>query len=145
MKLESPAFANGGVLPEKYGCNGEGISPPLEISGAPNGTKAFALVLDDPDSPSHKFVHWVAWNIPKNSTSIPEGASPGTSGKNSFGRGGYGAPCPPPGPAHSYRFTVYALDATLDLSSGATKEQLDAAMHGRILAQAELRGKYGGG
>jgi Raf kinase inhibitor-like YbhB/YbcL family protein len=149
MKLESPAFANGGNIPLKYGCEGEGVSPPLEIRDAPNGTKSFALVLDDPDSPSHKFVHWVAFNISPGTgvspgtISIPEGTSPGTSGKNSFGRMGYGGPCPPPGPAHNYRFRVYALNATLNLPAGATKEQLDAAMRGHILGQAELRGMYG--
>lgn len=145
MKLESPAFENGGTIPEKYGCNGEDISPELRISGAPNGTKGFALVLDDPDSPSGKFVHWVSWNIPAGTTSIAEGVSPGTSGKNSFGRSGYGGPCPPPGPAHNYLFRIYALNAMLNISAGSTKEQLDAAMQGHILAQAELRGKYGRG
>ncbi|MFA5412662.1 MAG: YbhB/YbcL family Raf kinase inhibitor-like protein [Candidatus Micrarchaeia archaeon] len=145
MKLESPAFANGGNIPLKYGCDGQDVSPALRISAAPNGTKSFALVLDDPDSPSGKFVHWVLWNIPAGTTSIAEGASPGTSGKNNFGRSGYGGPCPPPGPAHNYRFTVYALDSMLNLSAGSTKEQLDAAMQGHILGQAELRGRYGRG
>jgi len=152
MKLESPAFSDGGAIPLKYGCDGEGVSPPLKISGAPNGTKSFALVLDDPDSPSGKFVHWVAFNVfpgtgagvSTETTSIPEGTSPGTSGKNSFGRMGYGGPCPPPGPAHNYRFRVYALNSTLNLPAGSTREQLDAAMRGHILAQAELKGKYGG-
>ncbi|MEW5996034.1 MAG: YbhB/YbcL family Raf kinase inhibitor-like protein [Candidatus Micrarchaeota archaeon] len=143
MRLESPAFENGGTMPEKYSCDGEDVSPELRLNGVPNGTNSLALVMDDPDAPTGTFVHWVAWNIPSGIRTVPEDSSPGVDGTNDFGRTGYGGPCPPPGPAHNYRFRIYALDATLNLSTGSTRAQLDSAMQGHILAQAELRGKYG--
>ncbi len=148
MELKSKAFEPGGLIPAKYTCDGEDISPPLNWSDTPAGTKTFALISDDPDAPVGTWVHWVIWNIsasaraldenlPK-SASLPNSAKQGTT---DFRRIGYGGPCPPSG-THRYFFKLYALDMTLDLPASTTKKDLEMAMQGHILAQAELIGKY---
>jgi Raf kinase inhibitor-like YbhB/YbcL family protein len=144
MKLISPAFEHGANIPKKYTCDGDDVNPPLMIIGAPATTKSFALIVDDPDAPSGTWVHWIVWNIPPATKEINEGAPPKNSvkGINDFGRINYNGPCPPPGPSHTYRFKLYALDITLNLKEGATKSELEAAMKGHILARAELDGKY---
>ncbi len=143
MKLSSPEFNEGEFIPKKYSCEGADISPPLNISGAPEDAKSLALIVDDPDAPSGTWVHWVVWNIMP-SWQIGEGSVPegGMQGKNDFGKMNYGGPCPPSGPAHRYYFKLYALDTELELSPGATKEELLSAMEGHILAQAQIMGKY---
>ena len=142
MELRSEAFENGGMIPARYTCDGRDISPPLEISGVPDGTVSLALVMDDPDAPGGTFDHWLVWNIPPETARIEEGREPqGVQGRTDFGRLGYGGPCPPSG-THTYRFKLYALDCTLDLPEGARKAQLEAAMQGHILAQALLEGRY---
>lgn len=141
--LTSDAFAHEGVIPKKFSCDGQNISPRLQWSGAPSNTKSFALVMDDPDAPIGTFTHWVAFDIVATQTEIREGVtSVGKSGKNSAGRTGYTGPCPPTG-THRYFFTLYALDLqTLGVSEGATRNDVEKAMSGHILAQAQLMGKY---
>ncbi len=140
MKLASPAFAHQATIPPKYTCQGEDISPPLTLSNIPEGTKSLALINDDPDAPMRTWNHWLIWNI-KPTGEIKENSAPGTQGKNSWGRNDYGGPCPPKG-THRYFFKLYALDREMDLPEGATKSELEKAMVGHILEQAELVGLY---
>lgn len=146
LALTSSAFAEGGTIPDKYTynlsgqCSGQNFSPPLSWTGTPSGAQTLAITLVDPDAAD--FVHWVQFNIPGQITELPEavdGPAVGIKGINDFGGNGYGGPCPPSG-SHHYVFTLYALDSTLSLSAGATKAQLDAAMHGHILGQVKLTG-----
>jgi Raf kinase inhibitor-like YbhB/YbcL family protein len=142
VTVTSPAFITGGEIPKQYGCAGESLSPPLSFAGVPAGTKSLALIMTDPDAPGGLFTHWVVWNIPPDKASIAEGRSPGGSeGKNSFGKRGYGAPCPPTG-SHRYIFDVYALDTTLDLAPGAGREDVENAMRGHVLAKGQTLGTY---
>jgi Raf kinase inhibitor-like YbhB/YbcL family protein len=148
MEITSQAFTHGSLIPSKYTCDGANVSPPLSFSGAPPGTKSFALISDDPDAPSGTWVHWVAWNIPGGATALEEGVPAmerlpdGTrQGLTDFRRIGYGGPCPPSG-THRYFFKLYALDTTLDLPASTVKPSLEMAMRGHVLAQAELMGKY---
>src|SRR5438067_11609005 len=147
--LTSTAFTDGTAIPAKYTCDEADVSPPLAWSGAPSGTVSFALIVDDPDAPGGAFTHWVLFNLPASATSLPEGvpttpqlSGGGVQGQNDFPAIGYGGPCPPAGPPHHYRFTVYALDATLSLSSSATRAQILQAKQGHILAQGQLIGLF---
>ena len=140
LNVSSIAFSHGGHIPKKYSCEGENINPPLEISNIPKEAKTLALIVEDPDAPSGTFYHWLVWNIPPNEP-IAEGYIPGIMGKNSFGKTGYGGPCPPKG-SHRYFFKIYAIDTELDLQADATKDALQQAMQGHIIAQGELMGKY---
>ncbi len=145
LNVTSSAFEPNGAIPKKYTGAGEDISPPLSWNGAPDGTEEFALVCEDPDAPMDEpFVHWVIYGIPKSQTSLPEGSSgDAAEGKNSFGNPGYGGPMPPPGHGtHHYHFEVYALDAPVGLTPGASKPDLLDAMEGHILDQGELVGTY---
>jgi Raf kinase inhibitor-like YbhB/YbcL family protein len=146
LTLTSTAFANGMRIPDQYSCWGEGISPPLDWSGAPDGTNSFALIVDDPDAPSGTYVHWVIYNIPATEPGLPEGIAAAAElqdgslqGTNSSRRTGFTSPCPPSG-THRYFFKLHALDTVLDLPSGATKDQLLKAMQGHMLAQGQLMG-----
>ena len=142
IKITSSAFQEGGNIPSKFSCDGGNASPPLQISGVPSAAKTLVLIVDDPDAPGGLFTHWIVWNIPPQTTTIPEGSgAKGTQGKNDFGRSGYGGPCPPSG-THRYAFKVFALDRQLDLSGGAKRAQLDAAIKGHVIAQGELTGRY---
>jgi Raf kinase inhibitor-like YbhB/YbcL family protein len=148
MQIASSAFTEGNIIPAKYTCDGQDISPPLEWKDVPAGTKSFALITDDPDAPGGTWVHWVLYNIPPNTTKLGENIKPEKEsangmrqGNNDWPRIGYGGPCPPGG-THRYYFKLYALDAILDLNPGATKAQLVQAMKGHILAEAQLMGKY---
>jgi len=141
MQIKSSAFQNGRDIPSKYTCDGKNISPGLIIIDAPKQTKSFALIMDDPDSPSGKFVHWISWNIPGSTTEVKEGQSPGTQGKNSAGKLGYTGPCPPSG-THRYVFRIYALDTNLTLREGSTKQELESGIKPYILESAELIGRY---
>ena len=144
MKITSSAFQEGGNIPSKFTCDGENVSPPLQITGVPAEAKSLALIADDPDAPGGLFTHWLVWNIPPQTNSMAEGSTPkGVHGTNDFGKSGYGAPCPPSG-MHRYYFKVFALDRELDLHSGAKRSQLDAAMKGHVIAQGELIGRYAG-
>ncbi len=144
FELTSSAFAQGKGIPVKYTCDGQDISPPLQWSEPPEGTQSFALIVDDPDAPVGTWVHWVLFNIPAEIRDLPEQTSPpadSRDGQNSWGRTGYGGPCPPGG-THRYFFKLYALDTRLNLATGASKEELLQAMEGHVLAQAEVMGTY---
>jgi hypothetical protein len=148
MRIESSAFAQGQPIPQKYTCEGADISPPLEWSGAPEGTKTFVVIADDPDAPAGTWVHWVLFNLRAGShgllEAVPTGdlAAGGVQGRNDFGNIGYGGPCPPPGRPHRYFFKLYALDIELRVKTGATKKDIVAAMQGHVLTQAEVIGTY---
>jgi Raf kinase inhibitor-like YbhB/YbcL family protein len=151
MTLNSTAFKQNGHIPSKYTCEGDNVSPPLEWDGVPEGAKSLVLIIDDPDAPDPKApqrvrVHSVAYNIPPETKSLPEdagkaGLPQGTAlGVNDFKKAEYGGPCPPIG-RHRYFHKLYALDVFLDLR-GATKPQIEHAMRGHVLANAELIGTY---
>ena len=149
MKITSSAFKYEGMIPAKFTCDGDDINHDLTWSDVPAGTQTLALINDDPDAPVGLWVHWILYNVPAGSKGLPEGVvksarilEDGTmQGINSWGRIGYGGPCPPSG-THRYFFKLYALDAKLDLDPGAKKDQVEKAMKGHILAEAVLMGKY---
>ncbi len=146
LALTSPAFEDGGAIPEKYGYNEQNINPPLSISHAPNDTASFVLIMDDPDArepAGHVWLHWLVWNIPADTTEIPAAWEPRSAveGTNDFDERGYGGPAPPDEP-HTYRFKLYALDSTLDLEPTADKETVGAAIQDTRLAQTQLEGTY---
>lgn len=144
MKLTSPVFKNNENIPAKYTCDGENVSPSLEISEVPENAKSLVLIVDDPDAPMGIWVHWIVWNIsPKiqkiEENSVPDGA---VEGKTNFGKPGFGGPCPPSG-VHHYHFKLYALDEEkLNISPNSDKLELEKEINGRILAEAELVGLY---
>lgn len=143
IRILSSAFAEGEVIPRKYTCDAENISPPLNWSDLPEGTVSLALIMDDPDAPAGTWVHWVLYNIPPNQNGLKEGVmGAGVEGENTSGKLSYGGPYPPKGPAHRYYFKIYALDTMLDLKQGANKGEVEQAMQGYILAQGQLMGRY---
>ncbi len=139
MKISSEAFGSGERIPEKYTCDGQDISPPLRIDGLPDGTESVALIVDDPDAPMGTWTHWVVWGM--EGGDIEEDSVPGKQGLNDFKKTDYGGPCPPSG-EHRYFFRAYALDMGLDLDEGASREEVEEAMEGHILEEAELMGVY---
>ena len=152
FEITSSAFEHQGAIPRRYTCDGDDVSPALHWSGVPEGTRSLALIVDDPDAPDPAaprmtYVHWVLYNLPADSTGLAEAIAPeqlpdGTGqGVNDWGRTGYGGPCPPIG-RHRYFHKLYALDTQLGGLRRPTKAQLEAAMQGHILAQAELVGTY---
>jgi Raf kinase inhibitor-like YbhB/YbcL family protein len=150
LTVTSDAFANGQSIPAKYSCVGKNISPGLTWNEPPAATQSFALIVDDPDAPMGTWVHWVLFNIPANTRDLPEelpisgkNVDPNAIyvGKNSSGNTRYDGPCPPSG-THRYYFKLYALDTTLSLQPGATKEQVLVEMKGHLLAQGELMGTF---
>lgn len=147
FSLESSDFTEGGAIPSRSTCEGDDVSPDLRWSGAPGGTRSFALIVDDPDAPdpAHPkmtYVHWVLYDIPAATTALARGESGiGESGVNDWKRTGYGGPCPPIG-RHRYFFKLYALDTTLPALSRPTKAELEQAMKGHTLAEARLMGTY---
>lgn len=141
FSLGSDAFQHEQPIPEKYGCKGENINPQLTISNVPENTEALAMIMDDPDAPVGTFTHWTVWNIDPKTALIPENTSIGTEGANDFGDTGYGGPCPPSG-THRYFFKLYALSEKLQLPPGASRQQLEQAMEGKILQQTQLMGTY---
>src|SRR3989338_10772723 len=141
MTLSTTAFSDGEAIPSSFTCMGRNIAPPLSISDVPAQTKSLSLIMDDPDAPSGMFVHWVVWNIPPGIKELGHGIKAGIHGMTDFGRIGYGGPCPPSG-KHRYYFKLYALDCMLQLSEHAGKRELEQAMKGHILAQAQLMGTY---
>lgn len=149
FRLESPAFKNGAMIPRKYTCDGEDISPPLKWADAPIGTMSFALVCDDPDAPIKTWTHWVVYAIPAERTELKEGVSTHEvieggirQGVNSWRKSGYGGPCPPGKEPHRYFFKLYALDFVPELRAGNKKEALWTAMEGHVLAETQLIGLY---
>jgi Raf kinase inhibitor-like YbhB/YbcL family protein len=144
MKLSSTAFIADGAIPNRYSCQGDGVSPALTIGEVPTEAQSLALVVDDPDAPSGTYDHWVMWNIPVSVTEIPENWTPeaGVSvGANGAGNSVWTPPCPPSG-THHYHFKLYALDRKLDLTAGSSKSELEAAMKGHIVGETELIGTY---
>lgn len=145
MALASSAFSHNGTIPVQYTCDGQDANPPLTFSRVPSGAASLALTMVDPDAPDPTFTHWVVWNISPSAGGVAAGSVPAgaVQGRNGFGETKYGGPCPPPGEAaHRYVFTFSALDATLSLAPGSTRAQLEAAMTGHIVAQAQFTGKY---
>ena len=149
FEIHSDAFAPNGAIPEKYTCEGEDLAPPLAWSGAPAGTRSFALVVDDPDAPDPRapkmtWVHWVVYDIPAEVAALPEGGAlpaGARNGQNDWKRPGYGGPCPPIG-RHRYFHKLYALDTSLPDLGEPTKAALERAMAGHVLAIAEVVGTY---
>ncbi|HSE83380.1 MAG TPA: YbhB/YbcL family Raf kinase inhibitor-like protein [Thermodesulfobacteriota bacterium] len=148
IKVTSTAFEDGGMIPKKYTCDGQDISPPLSWDSVPDRTKSIALISSDPDAPRGTWTHWVIYNIPPDARGLPENVptqktlqNGAKQGINDFRKIGYGGPCPPGG-THRYYFNVYALDTEIDLDAGASEEELFKAMEGHILAEGELMGKY---
>lgn len=150
--LTSTAFAHGGVIPARYTCEGEDLSPPLLWQGVPEHAKSLVLIVDDPDAPDPKaprmtWVHWVLYNIPPNTTGLSENIQPGNlpagtaEGTNDWKKTGYGGPCPPIG-RHRYFHTLYALNTVLTKLQKPTKAQLLAAMQDHVIAKTELVGTY---
>ena len=147
LKMTSTSFATGQRIPRRcaHRPEGQNVSPQLAWKGAPEGTREFALLCDDPDAPrAEPWVHWVLYRIPSSATGLQEGAKgAGVEGRNDFGELGWGGPLPPAGHGtHHYRFRLYALKTQLGLGPGATKRMLIEAMKGRILAEVELVGTY---
>lgn len=153
LTLTSSVFENNGRIPSKYTCDGVELSPPLTISGVPEGTKSFALIMDDPDIPEavqqahgiEVFDHWTVFNIPPETRKIPEGVAIGMAGLNGAGNAGYTGPCPPPQyepKEHRYIFVLYALSDILQFEAVPTKNQVLDALAPVLLAKAELIGRY---
>ena len=149
LTISSSAFKEGERIPDKYTCEGEDISPQLSWSDAPEGTKSFTLICDDPDAPMGTWDHWLIYNIPADSEGLSEAVPTDESltdgskqGLNSWEKKSYGGPCPPPGDPHRYFFKLYALDTMLTLTGDADKSTLENAMHEHILAEAQLMGTF---
>jgi Raf kinase inhibitor-like YbhB/YbcL family protein len=162
IQLSSSAFADGGMIPTPFTCDGTDRSPPLEWSGVPASARALALICDDPDAPAGTWSHWVVFNLPPQVKGLKEGVPAEEAvakafiegaesvdlplpeprqGKNDFGKTGYGGPCPPSG-AHRYVFRLYALDRTLELGPSATRAEVLKAIERHILAEGRLSGRY---
>lgn len=145
FKLDSPAFAEGANIPANFSCEGQDKSPELRWSDAPANTRSLALIMDDPDAPGGTFTHWVLFDIPATTSRLAEADKiTGISGQTSFGRNGYGGPCPPRGRgAHRYFFNLYALDVdSLKLKAGAARAEVEAAIKGHVISQAQWMGRY---
>lgn len=147
--LTSSAFSSGGAIPREYTCDGPDQSPQLVWSGVPAATVTFALVMHDPDAPAGDWVHWDIWNVPLNergmdanvpkTEELPNGMR---QGRNDFRKIGYNGPCPPSRKDHKYVFQLYAVDTKLDLAAGASRVELESALKGHVLAEAEYMGTY---
>ncbi len=143
FELSSPAFEQGQPIPRKHTCEGEDVSPPLAWSGVAEETASLALLVEDTDAPGGMFAHWQAWGIAPDSSGLGEGEAPPFEGRNDFGSMGWRGPCPPPGHGtHRYFFRLHALDAELELPTGAEKAHVERALADRVLAVAELVGIY---
>jgi Raf kinase inhibitor-like YbhB/YbcL family protein len=147
--LSSPSFHNGEQIPKKFTCDGADVSPQLQWSSPPSGAQSFVLIADDPDAPVGTWTHWIYFDMPGQITSLPENVdkveqppSAGHQGRNDFRKIGYGGPCPPVGKPHRYFFKIYALDKNLNLKAGAGRQEVEQAMQGHIIGQAEIFGKY---
>ena len=150
MEINSPAFQQGKDIPDEYTCQGQDISPELCWKEAPVGTKSYVLIMDDPDAPAGTWVHWLVYDIPDGILGLEKGINKSPTlpigpkqGMSSFRSIGYGGPCPPPGKKHRYFFTLYALDTMLGIPPGKSKQDVENAMKGHVLAQAQWMGLYG--
>jgi Raf kinase inhibitor-like YbhB/YbcL family protein len=149
IQLSSSAFREGQPIPAQFTCDGQDISPALQWGDVPAGTKSLALIADDPDAPVGTWVHWVLYDLPAETRTLPQGVpttetlkNGAKQGRNDFKKIGYGGPCPPPDKPHRYYFKLHALDTALTLMPGATKQQLLNAMTGHILGTGQLMGTY---
>ena len=149
VEVYSPAFKNGSRIPAKYTCDGDDVSIPLEIRSVPDNTESIVVIMYDPDAPHGYFYHWIIYNIPPGKTVLPEGINKtkdtpyGSQGVNDFGGIGYGGPCPPLGHGvHRYYILVLALDIKLDLSGGASLEELVNSIEGHVIAYGYIYGTY---
>ena len=149
--LASPAFHDRSAIPARFTCDGANVSPPLAVLDPPPKALSLALICDDPDAPGGTFVHWVLYNLPPDTRSIPEGVPAfeiladlgrARQGTNHYRQLGWGGPCPPPGAQHHYEFRLYALDVLLPLKGGPTKADVERAMEGHVLATSRLVGVY---
>lgn len=143
MQLSSPVFTNGKPIPARQAYHNQNLNPALIIANVPGGTRALALIMDDPDAPGGTWNHWLVWNIAPDTRQIAEGETPAGAfvGRNDFGQIRYDGPAPPSG-THRYFFRLYALNQPLDLKTGASRQQLDAALKNHLLATATLMGTY---
>jgi len=149
IQLKTTSFEPGGFIPKRFTCEAADVSPALAWGDPPAGTQSFAIIEDDPDAPSGTFVHWLVYDLPAAYRRLPEAlsgndqmAGGGRQGTNDFSRTGYSGPCPPRGKPHRYYIRFYALDTKTNLRPAATRSELEAAMQGHILAQAELMGLF---
>lgn len=150
LKVTSTAFEAGAPIPVRHTCDGQDLSPPLAWTSAPQGTKSFAVICDDPDAPVGTWDHWVLFNLPGGTPGLPEGVAAAggglpagaLQGLNGWRTTGYRGPCPPKGKPHRYFFRVYALDIPLSLAGGSSKDKVLEAMKGHVLAKGELMGTY---
>lgn len=147
--VSTTAFQDGGLISNKFTCDGPDISPGLAWAESPAGTKSFALIMDDPDAPAGTWVHWILYDLPGDARTLEEGIAKdlqlpdgARQGRNDFGKIGYDGPCPPKGAPHRYFFKLYALDRKLKLKAGTIKAELERAMKGHILAEAEVVGRF---
>lgn len=147
--VSTTAFQDGGLISKKFTCDGPDISPALVWTESPAGTKSFALIMDDPDALAGTWVHWVLYDLPGDARKLAEGVAKdlrlpegSRQGRNDFGKIGYNGPCPPKGGPHRYFLKLYALDRKIKLKAGATKAELERAMKGHILAEAEVVGRF---
>jgi len=150
LKVSSPDFSSGGMIPKQFTCDGADISPALAWNDPPAGTQSFSLIADDPDAPVGTWVHWVVFDLPANARALSQNVpkqeqleNGARQGRNDFDKIGYGGPCPPSGKAHRYFFKLYALDAKLNLKAGASKQDVERAQQGHVLAHGEYIGRYG--
>ncbi len=148
LTLSSGAFEHESMIPARYTCDGEDISPDLKWDGVPEGTISFILICDDPDAPVGDWVHWLLFNIPESRRNLTEGFLLSRNrdegirgGTNDFRKVEYGGPCPPGG-VHRYFFKIYALDVMLDIPEGVKKKDIEAAMKGHVLGEGQLMGRY---
>jgi len=150
LSVQSPRWKSGETFPTKYTGDGADVSPPLVFEGVPHGTRAFALVCDDPDAPVGTWVHWVIYDIPGSARGLPEGVPKDGSlpdgsrqGRNSWKKTGYGGPSPPPGKPHRYFFRLYALKEPLGLGPGMSAIEVEAAARAKAIEMAQFLGLYG--
>lgn len=146
MRIASPVFGEGGIIPSRYTCEGENLSPPLEFHNIPPQAVSLVLIVDDPDVPAfvrsdRMYDHWVLYNIPPETRALQENRPIGTLGRNTSGQTGYTGPCPPDR-EHRYFFKLYALDCRLSLKAGASKRDVERSMEGHVISQAQLMGRY---
>jgi len=149
FQITTTAFRDGSSIPKRFTCDGPDVSPALSWGDPPAGTRSLAIIADDPDAPAGTWVHWVLYDLPADTRKLPEGVAKdrelpngALQGRNDFGKIGYNGPCPPRGSEHRYFFKLYALDSRTGLKAGATKSELERAMKGHVLAQAQLVGKF---
>lgn len=149
MQLRTSAFKPGDNVPLPFTCDGANVSPPLTWTAPPDGTESLAVIVDDPDAPHRTWTHWLVYNVPPTERELSEAIAPRSElasgaqqGRNDFGDVGYGGPCPPPGRPHRYFFRVFALDTQLTFPTAPSREQIDRAMRGHVLASGQIMGHY---